>query len=155
MMVWIGHKLSRRMPLVNWQRLQEIGFYLSTLCEFCFRFGFSFLVRFSFRFLFISYATCKLTAAMCFAVQNQQLIAAVWCTPYVLLLYSLYCISNSFWNILKCSLPCVQIYLFFSKIPPSVIWYFIFSNANRTQKSRSSCSSYSSSRSITNRSKNL
>ena len=111
--VWIGHKLSRRMPLVNWQRLQEIGFYLSTLCEFCFRFGFSFLVRFSFRFLFISYATCKLTAAMCFAVQNQQLIAAVWCTPYVLLLYSLYCISNSFWNILKCSLPCVQIYLFF------------------------------------------
>ena len=79
--VWIGHKLSRRMPLVNWQRLQEIGFYLSTLCEFCFRFGFRFWLRFIFTFLFISYATCNLTAAMCFAVQNQQLIAAVWCKP--------------------------------------------------------------------------
>ena len=124
--VWIGHKLSRRMPLVNWQRLQEIGFYLSTLCEFCFRFGFSFLVRFSFRFLFISYATCKLTVAMCFAVQNQQLIAAVWCTPYVLLLYSLYCIINLFCNVLKCSLLCVQFYLLFSKITPSTIWFVVY-----------------------------
>jgi hypothetical protein len=43
---------------------------------------------------FISYATCKLTAAMCFAVQNQQLIAAVWCKPYFLPLYSLYCNSK-------------------------------------------------------------
>ena len=102
-----------------------------------------------------SYATFKLTAVMCLAVQNQQHIAAVWCASYFLLLYSLYCISNSFWNILKCSLPCVQFYLLFSKIPPSVIWCFIFSTANRTQKSCSSCSSYSSSRSITNRSKNL
>ena len=106
--VWIGHKLSRRMPLVNWQRWQEIGFYLSTLCEFCFRFGFRFWLRFIFRFLFISYATCKLTAAMCFAVQIQQLIAAVRCTPYFLLLYSLYSISNFFWNIQECSLLCVQ-----------------------------------------------
>jgi hypothetical protein len=88
--VWIGHKLSRRMPLVNWQRWQEIGLYLSTLCEFCFRFGFRFWLRFIFRFLFISYATCKLTAAMCFDVQNQQLMASVWCK----LLYSLYCISK-------------------------------------------------------------
>ena len=153
--VWIGHKLSRRMPLVNWQRLLEIGSYLSTLCDFCFWFGFRFCLWFSFRFWFRSYATFKLTAAMCFAVQNQQHIAAVWCASYFLLLYSLYCISNSFWNILKCSLPCVQFYLLFSKIPPSVIWCFIFSTANRTQKSCSSCSSYSSSRSITNRSKNL
>jgi hypothetical protein len=76
--------------------------------------------------LFISYATCKLTAAMCFAVQNQQLIAAVWCTPYVLLLYSLYCISNLFCNILKCSLLCVQFYLLFSKIPPSTIWFVVY-----------------------------
>ncbi len=29
-MVWIGHKLSRQMPLVNWQRLQETVSYLST-----------------------------------------------------------------------------------------------------------------------------
>ena len=92
--VWIGHKLSRRMPLVNWQRLQEIGSYLSTLCDFCFRFGFRFCLRFSFRFWIRSYATCKLTAAICFTVQNQQLIAAVRCAPYFLLLYSLYCISN-------------------------------------------------------------
>jgi hypothetical protein len=49
---------------------------------------------------------------MCFAVQNQQLIAAVRCAPYFLLLYSLYCISNYFWNILKCSLLCVQ-FIFF------------------------------------------
>ena len=45
---------------------------------------------------------------MCFAVQIQQLIAAVRCTPYFLLLYSLYCISNFFWNIQECSLLCVQ-----------------------------------------------
>jgi hypothetical protein len=111
--VWIGHKLSRRMPLVNWQRLQEIGSYLSTLCDFCFRFGFRFCLRFSFRFWLRSYATCKLTAPMCFAVQNHQLIAAVQCAPYFLLLYSLYCISNSFWNILD--VPCSVysfIYLF-------------------------------------------
>jgi hypothetical protein len=33
---------------------------------------------------------------MCFAVQNQQLIATdtVWCKPYFLLLYSLYYISK-------------------------------------------------------------
>ena len=60
---------------------------------------------------------------MCFAVQNQQLIA--WCTPY-LLLYSLYCISNFFCNILKYSLLCVQFYLFFSKIPPSNIWFVVY-----------------------------
>jgi hypothetical protein len=60
---------------------------------------------------------------MCFAVQNQQLIA--WCTPY-LLLYSLYCISNVFCNILKYSLLCVQFYLFFSKIPPSNIWFVVY-----------------------------
>ena len=54
--VWIGHKLSRRMPLVNWQRLQEIGFYLSTLCEFCFWFGFRIWLWFRFRFWLISYA---------------------------------------------------------------------------------------------------
>ena len=29
-MDWIGHKLSRQMPLVNWQRLQETVSYLST-----------------------------------------------------------------------------------------------------------------------------
>ena len=63
---------------------------------------------------------------MCFAVQNQQLIAAVWCTPYFLLLYSLYCISNLFCNILKCSLLCVQFYLLFSKIPPSTIWFVVY-----------------------------
>ena len=45
---------------------------------------------------------------MCFAVQIQQLIAAVRCTPYFLLLYSLYSISNFFWNIQECSLLCVQ-----------------------------------------------
>ena len=60
---------------------------------------------------------------MCFAVQNQQLIA--WCTPY-LLLYSLYFISKFFCNILKYSLFCVQFYLFFSKIPPSNIWFVVY-----------------------------
>jgi len=60
---------------------------------------------------------------MCFAVQNQQLIA--WCTPY-LPLYSLYCISNLFCNILKYSLLCVQFCLLFSKIPPSNIWFVVY-----------------------------
>jgi hypothetical protein len=50
--VWIGHKLSRQMPLVNWQRLQETDYYLSTCCEFCFRFGFRFWSLFSFSFWF-------------------------------------------------------------------------------------------------------
>ena len=63
---------------------------------------------------------------MCFAVQYQQLIAAVWCTPYFLLLSSLYCISNLFCNILKCSLLCVQFYLHFSKIPSSTIWFVVY-----------------------------
>jgi hypothetical protein len=41
------------------------------------------------------YATCKLTVTMCFAVQNQQLIAAVQCTPfYCLLLYILSATSS-------------------------------------------------------------
>ena len=47
------------------------------------------------------------------------LIAAVQCTPYFLLLYSLYCISNFFWNILECSLLCVQFYLL--SPPPAMI----------------------------------
>jgi hypothetical protein len=55
-------------------------------------------------FDFWSHATCKLTAAMCFAVQIRKLIAAAWCPPYFLLLYSLYCISKFFWDIQECSL---------------------------------------------------
>ena len=89
----------------------------------------------------------------------QQFVYTV-CTLYNLtglgidvqyVLYSTYCISNFFWNILECSLLCVQ----FDLLSPSAIWCFIFSTANRTQKSCSSCSSYRSSRSITNRIKKL
>jgi hypothetical protein len=51
---------------------------------------------------------------LCFGAQKQQLIGAVWCKPYFLLLYSLYSISNLFCNILKWNLLCVQFYLLFS-----------------------------------------
>ena len=39
---------------------------------------------------------------------NWQRQCDVRCTPYFSLLYSLYCISNFFWNIQECSLLCVQ-----------------------------------------------
>ena len=45
-------------------------------------------------------------------------IQLVQCTPYFLLLYSLYCISNFFWNILECSLRCVLFYLLY---PPTAL----------------------------------
>jgi hypothetical protein len=100
--VWIGRKLSWRMPLVNWQRLQEIGFYLSTLCEFCFQFCFRYLLRCSSRFLLISYALVNWQRqwAFLYRIGNLLLLYAVHCTAYFLLLYSLYCISNLFCNIL-------------------------------------------------------
>jgi hypothetical protein len=61
---------------------------------------------------------------MCFAVQNQQLIAAVQCTPYFLLVYSLYCISNLFFNIQKCSIW----FVFYDAMP---CWNMIGQNEDR------------------------
>ena len=68
----------------------------------------------------------------------QQFVYTV-CTLYNLtglgidvqyVLYSTYCISNFFWNILECSLLCVQ----FDLLSPSAIWCFIFSTANWKSK---------------------
>jgi hypothetical protein len=73
--VWIEHKLSRQMPLVNWQRVQETDSYLST-CSF--QLGFVFWSWFSFRFWFRLYNWSQPAIILVCCLWRHALLESDW-----------------------------------------------------------------------------